>query len=295
MQRFFVEIPDSSYISESRQAFVIMEDLVGYFTLYEIYKDLLVHDDSHLSAQLGDFLINMHSSEGSSGVATSVHFHDLYIRPMLEQVDFIFARVQELERSGLMPPDYTFDHHEVIHDNLSDLLATILQRQRVIERFPTAFMHGDLHSRNIMIRWNRNARRSQDHFEFKLIDLSNLRPDGDIAHDAGQLLVDLETLNLREDFNDPQVAERLDDLMRKLEYHYSHYAYEYARDSTFSIRLNLARARALIRIAKSRAKQGGKHLRLQAHREAVKHIGEGLHFAQGAADYLEAICQEIIP
>lgn len=296
MQRFFVEIPNRTYINDNRQAFVIMEDLVGYFTLYEVFKDLLLQDDSHLARQLSDFLTEMHSGGDSGGIGTSVHFHDLYIRPMLEHVDFIFARVLDLQRSGLMPQDATFQNHEVIYDNLSELLATILQRQRVIERFPTAFMHGDLHSRNIMIRWDQTARRPTDRFEFKLIDLSRLRPDGDVAHDAGQILVDLETLPLRDDFTDHTgaLSERLDDLLKKMERNYTRYAFDRIGDDTFSIRLDLARARARIRIAKSRARQGGKHLSLQAHNDAVELIRESLQFAEWAAYDLEAVCQEIV-
>lgn len=293
LQRFFVKIPDKTYTNE-RQAFVIMEDLAGYFTLYEICKDLLVQDNDYLSRQLSDFLIEMHSSAGSAGIASSVHFHELYIRPMLEQVDFVFARVQDLARSGLLPQNTTFDGHEIMYEHVSDLLGTILRHQRAVERFPTAFMHGDLHSRNIMISWDRSVRRSADRFDFKLIDLSNLRRDGDIAHDAGQILVDLETLPLRDDFTDQKVLERLDDLLHRLESHYIHYAFDRAGDDTFSMRLNLGRARARIRIAKSRAKQGGKHLNMQAHSEAVDYISESLQFVEWAAYDLEAICQEMI-
>ncbi len=293
VQRFFVKIPDRAYTNE-RQAFVIMEDLAGYFTLYEICKDLLVQDNDFLGRQLSDFLIEMHGSAGSTGIASSVHLHELYIRPILEQVGFIFARVQDLARSGLMPRDPTFDGHEVLYDRVSDQLGVILRHQRAIERFPTAFMHGDLHSRNIMIGWDRHLRHSADRFAFKLIDLSNLRRDGDIAHDAGQILVDLETLPLRDDFTDRRVLEWLDDLLRGLENHYTHYAFDRAGDDTFSMRLNLGRARARIRIAKSRAKLGGKHLNLQAHSEAVAHISESLQFVEWAAHDLEAICQEII-
>ncbi len=295
MRRFFVKIPNKTHTNERRQAFVIMEDLSGYFTLYEICKDLMIQDNTHLSSQLSSFLIEMHRSAGDTGIATSVHFHELYIRPMLEQVDFIFARVQDLERGGLLPQDnFNFDGHSVLYDHLSDQLAAILTHQRKLERFPTAFMHGDLHSRNIMVRWDRSARRSADRFDFKLIDLSNLRRDGDIAHDAGQIVVDLGTLPLRGDFKDSRVAEGLEDLEKRLENVYSDYAYERAGDDTFSIRLNLSKARALIRIAKSLSKQGGKALAMQAHSEAIGHLSTSLSFAQWAAEELESVCNDLI-
>src|SRR5690606_28045217 len=126
---------------------------------------------------------------------------------------------------------------------------------------PLSYMHGDLHSRNIMIRPQaHNGSGRHDDFDFKLIDLESLRADGDAAHDAGQLLVDLNLLHLT---GKPNLARpiygKLEIMQEELLQAYLNFGRE-RRDEHFEIRLSLARARALLRIAKGGATRGEKLL-----------------------------------
>src|SRR5690606_22552400 len=96
LRTFFVSIPNIIYTNEQGQGFVIMQDLHDYQTLYEIY-DLLLTSDIEFSRLLSSFLLEIHKGANiRPRQATGVHVRDLYIRPILEQADYIFAQLTRL-------------------------------------------------------------------------------------------------------------------------------------------------------------------------------------------------------
>jgi hypothetical protein len=259
IQSSFVQIPAPSYTDiYSQRGFVIMEDLDHYQTFYEIYDRLLKPDRPLIGAQLSAFLIDMHRGEiGVTEMSSSNHLRDLYLLPMLQHIDFIAERMQE----GDLFTQEDVDRFQTTEQQLNDLIADIMRQQRFLRHFPLSYMHGDLHSRNIMIRpHQRNGSTRRFDFDFKLIDLESLRDDGDAAHDAGQLLVDLTLLHLT---GKPSLARpvyvKLDAMRDEILEAYLNFGHE-RKDDTFSIRLALGKARALLRIAKGGAKRGEKYV-----------------------------------
>jgi hypothetical protein len=258
IQGSFVQIPAPSYTDiHSQRGFVIMEDLDNYQTFYEIYDRLLKPDRPLIGAQLSAFLVDMHRGAiGTIDIASSNHLRDLYLLPMLQHIDFIAERMKE----GDLFTKEDVERFQNTEQQLNDLIADIMRQQRFLRNFPLSYMHGDLHSRNIMIRPHpRNGSTRRFDFDFKLIDLESLRADGDAAHDAGQLLVDLNLLHLT---GKPSLARpvyiKLDAMRDEILEAYLNFGHE-RKDETFGVRLELAKARALLRIAKGGAKRGEKY------------------------------------
>ncbi len=257
IQGGFVQIPKPTYTDiKTQRGFVIMEDLDHYHTFFEIYDRVLRPDRPRIGAQLSAFLMDVHRGEiGTPETSSSNHLRDLYLLPMLMHIDFMAERV----KVGLLYTAEDVERFEHAEQQISDLIADIMRQQRFLKNFPLSYMHGDLHSRNIMIRSRaHNGVSAYDNFDFKLIDLESLRPDGDTAHDAGQLLVDLKLLPLTDKRTLPRpIYSKLDQVRDELLEAYLDFGRE-RNDQHFEIRLSLARARALLRIAKGGAKRGEK-------------------------------------
>ncbi|MBZ0289993.1 MAG: aminoglycoside phosphotransferase family protein, partial [Anaerolineae bacterium] len=279
---FFVRIPEASYTDpDSGLAFVIMQDLRDYKTLYEMHESVS-QQVSQVADQLGNFLERMHEG-GSSQVRPAPRslIRDIYLSRMLDHIDRIFDFLWEY---------HFYELHTAAKDiqyELFSRLGQLITYQRELESFPAAYMHGDLHMRNIMIT---GLERSNTHrhtgLVFKLIDLEYLRRDGDAAFDAGELLIDIE-LNLREEFKHQQSQELL-----RLRDTLDHTYREFARrrgDDLFGVRTELAKARALLRIAKGKTKRGGKYADNGQHSQAERIASEIINHAKDALQYLQAV------
>ncbi len=286
-KRFFVRIPrQTSYINRAQHGYVIMEDLRDFYTLFETFDMLLRPPDPILGHLLGQFLIDLHGADGTSrGRATINHIRELYLLPMLRHVEFIAHQVQVIE--GLLGERVSaFDD---VEQSLNRWIGAIMSQSHRLVGFPLLLMHGDLHSRNIMIRviqGNRSTGQKTD-LRIKLIDLENLRADGDAAHDAGQLLVDLKLLPTSSRKNPSRaILEKLDLLHDGLRDRYLAFAQQQG-DLTFPIRLDLARARALLRIAKGQTKRSERFLKERDFTRALSDAAETRHLVEGACAYLE--------
>jgi len=293
VRQYFVRVPDqTAYIKQRRRAFVIMEDLNDFYTLYEVFETLLKPNRPRLIPALGEFLLTVHRSDGKAqGIASNNHLRELYMLPMLQHLEFIANQVQKSRNLV----NGRFDAFDALEQKLDDLLGDIMRQQRKLERFPLALMHGDLHSRNVMIRIVQDegvARRDAD-LQFRLIDLENMRLDGDAAHDAGQLLVDLTLLptNAR---GTPHrsVLEKLQTMRDALEQDYLEFARERGDDS-FAIRLELARARAYIRIAKGRTKRSVASHRERELQQAAGELIVVANLVESAGYHLENVAKMI--
>jgi hypothetical protein len=170
---------------------------------------------------------------------------------------------------------------------LLDRIGHLVRYQLELEDFPIACMHGDLHSRNIMVRRLKQRREGSDRdseVDFKLIDLEKFRRHGDAALDAGELLVDLSLVRStrnNDPARDPVVA-----LIRAVEKTYADFAAE-REDATFPVRMLVGQARALLRIAKGRTKQGELSLKESRKGPAIRVAFEVLDFAEGALQHLD--------
>jgi hypothetical protein len=172
---------------------------------------------------------------------------------MVRESEQISAAVEYIRRHGLTQDTRRMDGFLDINSKLQKLITSV----SALSAFPLAFMHGDLHTRNIMVKKTRSMRRPS--YEYKLIDLEKMRQDGDAAHDAGQLLVDLELLPLHgEAKRQKSVDIGLVKFSDFIESGYIRFATERG-DGEFRTRLELAKARAIIRIMKGRFKRAVDH------------------------------------
>lgn len=242
----FVSIPETSYKDpDTGLSYVVMQDLREYSTLYELQNDQII-DIATIGNELSSFLQRMHN--GGTTIMKPVPdsmMREVYLSRMIEYIDRVF--------------NFLWEHHLFEQQNekeirdiqyeMFDHIGTIIRNQRKLEKFPVAQMHGDLHMRNIMVhRSHSNGAR------FKLIDLEFMRLEGDAAFDAGQLLVDLELVS-REPRTNEESEIQLNKLRSILEADYLKFG-EKRDDDTFPIRVTLAKARALLRIAKGMTKRG---------------------------------------
>lgn len=294
MQEFFVAVPDWSYTDERGQCYIIMEDLHQYRTLFENYDQLLKPEYPRLLELLGQFLVDVHNGDKPGpGYATRNHVRDIYILPLLQHIDNITDTMQLPSITQQMALDDIERFHEV-EGHVSSMIGAVMQHQRHFEGFPLAFMHGDLHSRNIMIRVIEQDNRPQAELDlqFKLIDLESLRLDGDAAHDLGQFLVDLDLLQTNDVPNRTtitrDVAAKIERLRDHLKAAYRDFA-QAQGDTTFDLRLELARARSLMRVAKSKAKLCRSKTSKREFNEAKEALGDAITLVEMAKMRLERV------
>lgn len=250
----FVRIPEPSYTDREHDlSYVIMQDLHNYQTLYE-GLDIIKESPLLIADQLGSFLIRVHEG-GTSHINSAPRslFRELYLSRTMEHIDRVFNFL-----IAHATPAQQQDIREVQHD-IFIALGDIIRHQRHMEIFPQAYMHGDLHLRNIMVLSadaKRRSRRGQD-LRFKLIDLEFTRRDGDAAFDIGQLAMDITMVAEEQRF------AHLKDALLKMRDNLEHiYVQRFGLgqdgrdDTTFGVRVELAKARALLRIAKGKTKRG---------------------------------------
>ena len=286
IQDHFVRIPDTTYTDyESGLAYVVMQDLHDYKTLYEVHG-LLSQDVVGVADQLGSFLKQMH--EGGTTVTRPVSkslLREIYLRKMMEYIDRIFDFVWEHNVFEKTQPFV----NDIQHD-LFDCIGELIRQQTAIRDFPAAHMHGDLHLRNIMIRGAEDSDRAQNRgLTFRLIDLEYLTRDGDAAFDAGQLLIDIDLVSRDESQFDSR--RRLASLGKELEIVYKKFGAS-RDDPTFNLRVELAKARALLRIAKGKTKRGSIYLKEMQSAQADQIAEEVIEHALEALQYMQAVIAE---
>lgn len=282
---FFVRIPEASHVDpDSGLAFVIMQDLRDYKTLYEVHETVAQYG-VHVADQLGNFLERMHEGGRNQTLpAPRSLLREIYLSRMLEHVDRIFNFVWENSffRAHSNAKDIQYD----LFQNIGQLVSL----QREFENFPAAYMHGDLHMRNIMITGMEHGQRRNSGIIFKLIDLEYLRADGDAAFDAGELLIDIELI-AREEYKHDKNHEllRLGDTIANTYRDFS----RKRGDDSFGVRVELAKARALLRIAKGKTKRGGVFARNGQTAQAERIASEVIAHAEEALNYLQAVVSAI--
>jgi hypothetical protein len=290
IRNYFVSIPEASYIDrETGVAYFIMQDLHDYKTLYEVHE-AVSHQAVAVGDQLGNFLIQMHSggTQRPRPVSKSL-MREIYLRKMMEYVDRIFDFIWEY-RIGQNTQNTGMLHD--IQDELFGHIGELIRRHGEIRDFPAAHMHGDLHMRNVMIRGAETAMQVTPGtgLTFKLIDLEYLEQDGDAAFDAGQLLVDIELVSREERKYDSK--DQLLRLRDSLESIYRDFATK-RDDPTFGVRMELAKARALLRVGKGKTKRGSRYLKEKQSVQAAQIADEVIAHAAEAMQYLQEVTSSL--
>ncbi len=172
----FVRIPQDTYAdSESGLSYVAMPDLHEHSTLYENIRSVAQIQPA-LMNELPPFLIHMHRGSDWSPVSASRGIvGDLYLLPMQFHIANIFKYLWEME-GFVLPDEAERSAAQALQQRLTERCADLTMHQFALEKFPKAYMHGDLHSRNIMIRRNTRLANGGNELDFKLIDLENLIP-----------------------------------------------------------------------------------------------------------------------
>jgi hypothetical protein len=287
IRNYFVRIPEASYTDrETGVAYFIMQDLHDYKTLYEVHEAVSTQAAA-VGDQLANFLLQMHT--GGTQVARPVSkslMREIYLRKMMEYTDRIFDFIWDyriVQHSDMMVS---------IQDELFTQIGELIRRHKEIRDFPAALMHGDLHMRNIMIRGVEESREGVPGtgLTFKLIDLEYLEQEGDAAFDAGQLLVDIELVSREERRYDSQ--QQLMGLRDSLDRAYREFAAK-RDDATFGVRMELAKARALLRIAKGKTKRGSRYIRHKQSVQAEQIADEVIAHALEALEYLKSVTRSL--
>ncbi|HVU11891.1 MAG TPA: hypothetical protein VHD90_11460 [Phototrophicaceae bacterium] len=281
----YVRIPQDTFTDvEEAVSYVVMPDLHDYTTLFENVRTI-PQIQKALTRELPQFLIYTHQAGGWNTIpAPTGIIQDMYLLPMQMHVSGIFKYLRE---SGVLMDDAEKAAVTALFVRINDLCADLVRRQYELEKFPRAYMHGDLHSRNIMIRLNARRNPQERELDFKLIDLEKFSAEGDAAMDLGELLVDLELL-LRDLHKQNDRQHPLALLARALTDAYGDFARQ-RRDDLFNLRVPLAQARFSIRVAKGKTRLVDLDLKRSKHSAALATAREILRHCTAAADYLESV------
>ncbi len=280
IQPFFVRIPQDTFSDpDDQRSYVVMPDLHDYTTLFENVRTI-AHIQKALSRELPAFLLYVHQgSDWNTAPAPRGIIQDLYLLPMQMHISAIFKHLRD---SAVLTEEAEKTTVSELYVRLNDLCADLLRRHYALESFPRAYMHGDLHTRNIMLRQTVRQRPSDRELDFKLIDLEKFSVEGDAAMDLGELLVDLDMLLIdirkRNDKDHPLAI-----LSRALTDAYRDFARQ-RHDDSFEARVPLGQARFAIRVAKSKTRQIDSDL--QRSKSAAREI---LQHCAAAADFLEKV------
>ncbi|MBN1967286.1 MAG: phosphotransferase [Anaerolineae bacterium] len=280
----FARVPRPIHVDEEGRGFLVLQDLFQYWTLDETMRRVPQAREA-LTREIGPFLHQMHYGRRRARPAPYGLLWDLYLLPMQEHIGRIFTYIQDNNLH-----DDTGKQHDAdqLKGRLLDLMGDLVRYQLLLEGFPMAYMHGDLHSRNIMVRRIRQRDRGEtdNELDFKLIDLEKLRLDGDAALDAGELLADLNIA--RDSLKGSKARAPYDALIDAVAATYVEFAAS-TEDRNFAIRLELAQARALIRVGKGRTKVGIASLRESRRAPAIRIANEVQDYAQEAATHLATV------
>ena len=292
IQSSYVRIPRDTYAdAETGISYVVMRDLHDYKTLFETVRTSTPGQiQKSLMRELPRFLLfTHHGGEREAVLAPPGIIQDLYLLPMQVGISTIFKCLRD--------PTVVIDDSDRAAANdlylrLNDLCAGLLRYQAQLEKFPKAYMHGDLHSRNIMMRQNTRRNNANQELDFKLIDLEKFSANGDAAMDLGELLVDLDLLLIDIRNRSDRQQHPLAILARTLREDYLAFAQQ-RQDDLFEVRIPLAQARFSIRIAKGKTRLIDPTETKNKSSTTQETVREILHHCKVAADYLDEVLTQI--
>lgn len=283
----FVNFPtqDTYLDPDQRRAYIVMPDLHSYRTLYEYYMGNLAAIAPGLMKHLGGFLLRVHQARMQPAeFAPRGIIYELYLSPMQQNIATIF---NYLWQNKLLVTEENQQRATLVHQKLVEELADLTRHQFKLQQFPVTLMHGDLHTRNIMIRRSASQGSGDSDLDFKLIDLEKVRLDGDPALDIGQLWVDVSVM-LGENSAVVENQSPLKAVIRQVEKSYIEFA-QFRQDKNFGARYELAKARSYVRIAKGKTRQIDQQLRLGRRGQAMDIVKAMLSHSQQAALHLQTV------
>ncbi len=201
-----------------------MEDLIDYMTLEEYLLQKLTSNniDHEKIKTLCDWLIHIYSSgfkvNKELDILSKIYFSD------------IFNSLSKLLKLSNKNQNYRDSLKNIV-----SLVNNIYKKATLKDLYPhyNCLMHGDLNTRNIMIKI------VNGNLELKLIDIDKLSLYGDYVFDIGELLVDIEA----------KLGNNFDQITQIIEKRFREFA-NYHNDNNFEKRLKLSKARSYIKLAK---------------------------------------------
>ena len=235
-RHYFAAIPEKSHvevIDNEVTEYLVIEDLLGYRTLQEIVPHCRPEFRQHLTTRLIDFLLALYAMPVIPRRTVSMVRH-LYATPMFRSLETIHEYIQQFGELS-----------EEDRDSVG-LIEDITSKGDALESFPQTFMHGDLNIRNILVHGKQSETAE---IRFRLIDLDELSRSGDLAFDIGEFVVD--TWHVYHKYGLPSsVCE----MSREVESKFCSDASERG-DAMFRPRLDLAKARSLLKLAEIESKK----------------------------------------
>jgi len=242
LKQYFSKLTNPIFYSnledEKINIILIMEDLINYWTLNEIYEKIdfnkkLEYTNEEPINDLCKLLKHFYNSTLLKSKNTNLIF-DLYLQDMFKSMSSLLKS----KKFNLMFENFSkyflqnLRHIMNIKDEFKPSISTI--------------MHGDLNLRNIMIF------NDSDDSRIKFIDIDNLRIKGDYAYDIGELIVDIFSKNISKSksFVDSKgtISKKCPwiTIIENIFYDYS----SEIKDDTFEKRLNLSKIRSLLKLSK---------------------------------------------
>jgi hypothetical protein len=245
------------------RVFAVIQDLMNFVSLEEhLLKTQVVMP--RLPPTLSEFLQDFHKLDRYRRHRSSWDQHwparQLYFEPLWRYVESAYSlfnqpQIQaQLRRQHGRLNDLTAVQER--ERELRHALAQLYQHEVLLNHFPAVYMHGDLHTRNIML-WL--PEENEDHIEFKFIDLEKFLEGGDYACDIGELCVSLKVLETNERC-ERAIQQFAGNIRQTISDDYLCLATT-IKDRWFPARLALSEARTWLRIAHGKSKEGGLRLR----------------------------------
>lgn len=233
----------------AEHSFIVMQDLDDYESVEEYVRRTRARDiNDDLTSVVLEHMQHFHNHGINQVIpAPAGLIRTLYLKPMWRYIETIFqvyqlpAVQQQLSERGWNEHMETEETERVMRAMVAELYTNEL----TLNRFDTSCMHGDLHTRNIMLNM------TQPQIWLKLIDLEKFMKHGDYVMDVGQLVTNLKLLAAEM----PQKEKRqpINEMATEILNTYDRYA-DSRHDELYPIRLALAEAIAKLRIGNGQAK-----------------------------------------
>lgn len=235
-RNMFASIPKTGYLEQRTGKvveYLLIEDLLGFSTFEEFITHCPTGNLPQFISKFCDFLKSFYAipigAEDTRGLIRRLYTAQMH--KSIELIHEIKTRIVGLDSS-----DFEFMQN----------IITIIQNSNSLENFRPTPMHGDLNSRNIMVRGKFSA---ISELRFRFIDLNKFSRTGDFAYDLGEFLVDMETVTKQMDSGSQSntLSGQFESSFLKL--------LTDKPDEFFQVRLNLGKARSLLKILDLKANQ----------------------------------------
>lgn len=234
LKQYFSKITDNTpYIPTKRplEVCLIMEDLINYHTLEEKIKEYLDYQGTREKKESLKKLLQNTCSTLEFIYDTTRNDNSNNDEIIVKYFSYIYKIIPKLIS------------HKIIRSKLIDIMNFLNKKITDNDSLKIAYgtiMHGDLNTRNIMIR------QEKVDFNLKLIDIDHFSKIGDYAFDIGELSADILTSFL----NGKKWSKFVED-----------YFFNYSRsinDNTFSSRLKLSKIYSILKLISIKLKRSYK-------------------------------------